>query len=227
MAADGPERLATAHLEWDRRWQAPEQQASRWHNPEPFVLALVPLFKARGYRRVLVLGCGIGRHAQHLAAEGLTAIGIDASEAGLSYARERAAAAGLAIEYRSGPFYDVPFPQASFDVVIAWNVIYHGDGEIAQQAIDEIGRVLTAGGMYVGSMLSKRNAHYGQGREVRPDTFVVDDATGDERHPHFYCDGARLIEMHRGFFEVLELRDREQAPGAWHWEFAFERLADA
>jgi 2-polyprenyl-3-methyl-5-hydroxy-6-metoxy-1,4-benzoquinol methylase len=225
VAADRPEQLATAHLEWDRRWQAPEQQASRWHTPEPFLLALVPLFKARGYRRVLDLGCGIGRHAQHLAAEGFSCVGIDASEAGLAYARQRAAEAGLSIDYRGGPFYSVPFGAASFEVVIAWNVIYHGDGELAQQAIDEIRRLLAPGGIYVGSMLSKRNVRYGQGREVRPDTFVVDEATGDERHPHFYCDGARLIELHRGF-EVLELRDREQAPGAWHWEFCFERVRD-
>jgi hypothetical protein len=59
---------------------------------------------------------------------------------------------------------------------------------------------------------------------VAPDTFVVDGDPGDKGHPHFYCDTATLIAMHRGF-EVLDLRDREQTPGAYHWEYTLERHA--
>ena len=143
---------------------------------------------------------------------------MDASNSALSYARERAGAAGLSIDYRAGTFYDLPFPDGSFDVVIAWNVLYHGDGDIAARAIDGIHRVLVPGGLYVGSMLSKRNAGYGRDREVRPGTFVVEGDPGDKVHPHCYCDGHTLMALHQAF-EVLDLRDREQAPGAYHWEF--------
>src|SRR5205085_11918821 len=103
-------------------------------------------------------------------------------------------------------------------------VIYHGDGQVAERALDEIRRVLVRGGYFIGTMLSKRNARYGRGREVRPDTFVIDDATGDEIHPHFYCNTSQLLHLLRDF-EVLDLRDRDQAPatGAYHWEFMLER----
>jgi SAM-dependent methyltransferase len=178
--------------------------------------------RERGLQRVLDLGCGIGRHAQYLAAQGFQCVGVDASEAGLSCARERAAAAGLTIEYRAGSFFDLQFLDGNFDVVIAWNVVYHGDGDVAAQAIDGIRHVLVPGGLYVGSMLSKRNAGYGRGREVRPGTFVVDGDPGDKDHPHFYCGGQTLVLLHRGF-EILDLRDHEQAPGAYHWEFTMER----
>jgi tellurite methyltransferase len=220
----GSERLATAHQDWDRRWTAADQR-ERWEEPEEFVRRLVPRLRERGTRRVVDVGCGIGRHAHFLAAEGFVSVGVDASESGLAYAREQARRAGLAVDYRQARFYELPLDDGSFDVAIAWNVVYHGDGEIASRGIDEIRRVLVPGGLYVGTMLSKRNTTYGLGHEVRPDTFVVDNSETDKAHPHFYCDAATLIRLHRGF-ELLELRDREQVPGAFHWEFVFERLAD-
>jgi SAM-dependent methyltransferase len=184
----------------------------------------VPLLRQRGARnnRALDLGCGIGRHAQLLAAEGFQCVGVDASEAGLAHARQQAELAGLAIDYRRGSFYELPFLQdQSVGLVVVWNVLYHGDAGIARAATQEIRRVLTPGGLVVGTMLSKRNAQFGQGREVSPDTFVVDDDPYDKAHPHFYCDTRTLLDLFSGF-EVLELHDREQKPGAYHWEFVLE-----
>ena len=213
--------LATAHQAWDRNWTSSAERA-RWLAPEPRVQAMVSLLRARGFSRVLDVGCGIGRHARYLAGEGFTCAGIDASQTGLDFARHEAAAAGLQIDFREAAFYELPFEAHSFDGLIAWNVIYHGDGEVVQRAIDEFARVLVPGGVYVGTLLSRRNRAYGRGREVRPDTFVVYDATDDKVHPHFYADAASLLKLHRGF-EILDLRDHEETPGANHWQFTFER----
>jgi tellurite methyltransferase len=217
------EDLATAHQAWDKRWQVPEQR-TRWEEPEPFVQAILPLLRERNATRVLDIGCGIGRHAVYFAQQGLEATGIDASPTALELARQRAASANVSVDVLSGVFYDLRFDPNSFDAAIAWNVIYHGDGDIAQQAIDQIGNVLTPKGLFVGTMLSKRNAHFGRGHEVRPDTFVVDNAVGDEGHPHFFADAATVLRLHRGF-EVLTLRDRDHGRGAWHWEFVFEKTS--
>jgi 2-polyprenyl-3-methyl-5-hydroxy-6-metoxy-1,4-benzoquinol methylase len=171
----------------------------------------------------LDVGCGVGRHAQYLASQGFACAGVDASEAGLAFARSEAERAGLSIDYRVSPFYALPFGEQTFEGVIAWNVIYHGDRDIAQRAIDEIARVLSPGGLYVGTMLSKRSRGYGVGREVTPDTFVVDDATDDKVHPHLYVNGHDVMALHRGF-ELLSLQDVEEAPGVNHWHFTFERV---
>jgi len=219
--------LATAHREWDKRWNvADDQQPDRWREPDPLVMSVVPALRERGTTRALDLGCGLGRHAHLLASEGFSpVVGLDGSDAGLAYARRHAEVAGLSIDYRQGAFYEIPFADSSFDLVVGWNVIYHGDGDVVRRTLDEIRRVLAQGGLYVATMLSKRNTRFGKGREVRPDTFVVDDALGDEVHPHFYCESRRLLQLHHGF-EVLELRDREQGGrGAWHWEFILERQA--
>lgn len=216
------EPLATAHETWERNWTAPEQQG-RWLKPEPAVEALAPLLRERGFERVLDVGCGLGRHAQFLASQGFQCVGSDASEAGLDYARAQAAAAGLHVEYRAAPFYELPFADSAFDAIVAWNVIYHGDRDLAQRAVDEFRRVLAPTGLYLGTMLSTRNRGYGVGREIRPGTFVVDDATDDKIHPHLYLSAPEVVALHRGF-ELVELRDVEQAPGANHWQFLFERL---
>jgi tellurite methyltransferase len=218
---DDPARLATAHQAWEERWQRPEVRED-WSQPDPLVERLAPLLRQRGLGRVLDVGCGIGRHALFLAREGFSVVGIDASPSALDSARARATTAGVAVDYRFGSFYELPFPTESFGAVVAWNVIYHGDGAIAAQAVAEIHRVLRPRGLYVGTMLSTRNAQYGHGREVRTNTFVVDSARDDKVHPHFYCDASTLLELHRAF-ELLTLADHEQAAGANHWHYLFER----
>jgi 2-polyprenyl-3-methyl-5-hydroxy-6-metoxy-1,4-benzoquinol methylase len=51
-------------------------------------------------RRVLDIGCGTGRHAIELARRGYRVTGIDLSEAQLRRAREKAAAAGVAVDFQ-------------------------------------------------------------------------------------------------------------------------------
>lgn len=213
--------LSTAHRDWDSRW-TDEVQRADWLEPEPVVRGLVTLLRERQIETVLDVGCGLGRHSRFLAEHGFRCSGIDASANGLAYARAASLSAGLAIDYCLGSFLDLPFAEASFGCVIAWNVIYHGDGVVVRAALAEISRVLRAGGIYVGTMLSKRNVRFGRGIEIRPDTFVVDGGEADTGHPHFYCDSRELLRLHAGF-EVIELRDREQTPGAHHWEMTLEK----
>jgi len=61
---------------------------ARWLGPvEPADVAVL----ARAVGPVLDVGCGPGRHVAHLARQGVTALGIDASRAAVRHARERGA----------------------------------------------------------------------------------------------------------------------------------------
>jgi 2-polyprenyl-3-methyl-5-hydroxy-6-metoxy-1,4-benzoquinol methylase len=215
------DHLTTAYRDWDSRWTNQAERAG-WLEPEPMVRALVGILGERQIDDVLDVGCGVGRHSRFLAEQGFRCSGIDASTNGIAYARTQAVAAGLEVDYREGSFLDLPFETASFGSVIAWNVVYHGDGEVVRAALAEITRVLRRGGIYAGTMLSKRNVKYGHGVEVRHDTFVVDGGERDTSHPHFYCDSRELLNLHAAY-EIIELRDRQQTPGAHHWEFMLEK----
>jgi ubiquinone/menaquinone biosynthesis C-methylase UbiE len=98
--------------------------------------------------RLLDVGCGPGSITRGLA-ERLTpglVIGLDLSADTLIAAREDAIARGLAnLEYHEGSAYDLPFADASFDVVFAHQVLQHL--REPGTALEEMLRVVRPGGL--------------------------------------------------------------------------------
>ena len=212
----------TAHLAWDAAWQSEAGRAD-WLVPEPEVVHLAARLRQGGAHRALDLGCGVGRHALALARLGFEVEAVDASPAGLAELAKSAAREGLEIAGQQAAMTSLPCADASFDLVLSWNVIYHGDPRVVRGAVAEIARVLKPGGTYQGTMLSKRNRHFGQGREIAPDTWVDETSEDDKAHPHFFCDAGELGLLFAGF-EVLALyQDDHGKPGHWHWHLVAER----
>ena len=215
------ERTDTAHHHWDKLWQIADGRAD-WLEPDPDVLAFAKSRFAAGDRVALDLGCGVGRHALALAEIGFETSTMDASPAGLDELSKAAAARGLGITCRQAEMTALPYDDHTFDDVLSFNVIYHGDPDVVRRAIGEIARVLRPGGHYLGTMLSKRNRNFGLGREIAPNTFVNEDQS-DKAHPHFYCNAAELIALFDGF-ELLSPEDRPHSrPDSWHWHMIAER----
>ena len=186
----------------DKRWATEEGRAG-WLDPHPAVVAILPELTARGARRALDLGCGVGRHALLLAEHGLEVEVLDGSPAGLAVLRETAAARGLTVGLHEGNADALPFSDESFDYVLSWNVIHHGTlGDVGRR-LGEIWRVLKPGGLFHGTVLPTRDSNYRLGRVIAPDTFVIDRVEA-EGHPHFYCDPATLLGLLAGF-ELMTL----------------------
>lgn len=214
----------TAHLAWNDRWSTPHGRAE-WLTPEPDVAAFAAQLATGSAKRVLDLGCGVGRHALAYARLGLEVTAVDMAQSGISELRRSAAAENLEITTMIAAMTELPFADHTFDHVLSFNVIYHGDPLIVGAAVREIARVLKPGGTYQGTMLSKRNAKYGKGEEIAPNTFVedaVEPEDSDKIHPHYYCNAAELVELFSDF-ELLSLIDREHVkPGSWHWHVLAE-----
>jgi SAM-dependent methyltransferase len=97
--------------------------------------------------RILDVACGSGIVARTAATQiGDTGrvVGIDANPAMLAAARRAAAAEGLTIEWRKGNAEDLPFADASFDLVLCQQGMQFFPDR--QRAADEMHRVLAPGG---------------------------------------------------------------------------------
>jgi 2-polyprenyl-6-hydroxyphenyl methylase / 3-demethylubiquinone-9 3-methyltransferase len=128
-----PVRLKYIRDQVDRHWQCDE--CSR-----------TPL----AGRIALDVGCGAGLLAEPLARLGAEVAGLDASPELIAAAREHAAAAGLAIDYRAG---ELAALEGQFDLVTCLEVIEH----VADPAtfVAELAERLAPGGLLI---LSTPNA---------------------------------------------------------------------
>src|SRR5262249_51216827 len=70
-----------------------------------------------GPGRVLELGCGNGRNAVYLARRGFSVDAADFSARAIDWARERAATAGVAVNYQCRSVFDMSFSAGSYDLV--------------------------------------------------------------------------------------------------------------
>ncbi|MDY6875110.1 MAG: methyltransferase domain-containing protein [Chloroflexota bacterium] len=100
--------------------------------------------------RVLEVGCGVGATACYLAKKyNCRVAGVDLRESMIARSNERARKEGVAdrVEFRVADAQDLPFDDASFDVVIAESVATFIEGK--QRVVNEYARVTRPGG-YVG-----------------------------------------------------------------------------
>lgn len=111
------------------------------------------LFAARfaAGRRVLDIGCGTGYGAAELARSAAHVTGLDNSPEALAYAREHFAAPNL--DFLEGSADALAVPDASFDLLVAFEVIEHLENW--RGFLAEAKRVLTPTGLFVVSTPNK------------------------------------------------------------------------
>lgn len=118
--------------------------------------ARVPYFRAvleNGLRRdpaglaVLEVGSGGGLLAEEFVRMGCEVTGVDPSAGSVEAARTHADATGLDIRYVVARGEELPFPDASFDLVLCCDVLEHVDD--VELVLAEAARVLRPGGAYL------------------------------------------------------------------------------
>jgi tellurite methyltransferase len=183
--------------EWDETWKTEEGRAS-WFEPEPLVVSLLPRFKNEGLKKVLHLGFGLGRHSILLAQEGFEVYGIDTSPAGLHFALEWAEREAVTLHLALGEMSQLPYASDSFDLILAWNVIYHGTVEYIQRTIAEMERCLRPGGYLLCSLISTGHDQCGLEEEIEKGTYVIP-GHKEKSYPHHCFDRVEAEAFLVGF----------------------------
>ena len=123
---------------------ASDYNVSRVHRAGPDLDAMLAAGLACGARRVLDVGCGAGHTALAFAASGAEVVALDLTPEMLDQGRRLASARGASVSFREGDVADLPFPDASFDLVTSRFSAHHYTRPGA--ALAEVARVLAPGG---------------------------------------------------------------------------------
>lgn len=158
-------------MTWDQQWEE-TKTIKKWLKPDEMVVQLARTLKSRGFERVLDLGCGVGRHVVLLAREGFEVHASDFSEPAVQYCREWLRREGLGAIVQKLDMTELPYPDHSFDLVIAYNVIYHTTFGGMRELVRTIHRKLLPGGYFFATLKSTEGWLYGQGLEIEKNTFL-------------------------------------------------------
>lgn len=144
--------------------------------------------------RVLDVATGTGNLAVPLARKGATVTGVDIAANLLEQARERAAAENLAVTFDEGDAEQLPYPDASFDMVVTmFGAMFAPRPEVVAS---ELGRVLKPGGQlamanwnpagFTGQMFKASSRHVPPPPGIVPPVLWGDEKTVRERlEPRF------------------------------------------
>lgn len=169
-------------------WDGPEDKSSIEEATNRFTDLLAERLRVGPGDRVLDAGCGIGKPALQIAAStGADVLGISVSRLQVEQATERARAEGMAdhVAFQYADAMDMPFADASFDAVLAFESIIHMD---RPTALREMARVLVPGG-----------------RLVLTDVIALSEASGDLELFDGFTGRAQQKEQH--IASVVEIDD--------------------
>jgi ubiquinone/menaquinone biosynthesis C-methylase UbiE len=111
---------------------------------------IVEMAKIKPGNRVLDVGCGSGNltlTAKKYVGPSGSAYGIDAAPEMIEIARKKAERSRMEATFQVGLIEEIPYSDASFDVVISRLVIHHLPQEVRRRGFAEIFRVLRPGGV--------------------------------------------------------------------------------
>lgn len=193
-----------------RAWDWTKERSERWMNPSEDSYYLLHRWSRLGCHRFLDLGSGRGRHAILFANHGFDVSAMDLSQDGIQELQTYAQEHELSIQCDVADMIHLPYPNESFDCLLAYHVISHTNRAGVTKVLDEVFRVLKVGGeafVTFGSSTTLENRR-------DPLTFleknvIVKHEDGPEDGiPHFYPDAVELKEfLHR--FEIIEASHRQ------------------
>lgn len=192
---------------WEEYFKEGGKGVSNWRKPDNYVVEIVPLLKRKGFRKILELGCGSGRHTIFLAKKGFLVIGSDLSPTALKITQKRM------VEEKLKNFLlichnmtNFPFPNEHFDAIISVYTIHHNPLKKIQRTVREIKRTLRKGGITLIIVKSTKDWSYKKGKKIAPNTYIRPRGEHQEGLIHYFFN-RRSIKKLFSEFKIINLRE--------------------
>ena len=122
------------------------------------LLSKVIDYKLLKGKKILDIACGTGWSSEQFARAGADVTAIDITPKAIELTKKRFEIYKLKAEILAADAENLPFPDNSFDYILAWGCLMHMPN--TQKAINEIYRVLKPGGKFGAMMYNKNSLHW-------------------------------------------------------------------
>jgi tellurite methyltransferase len=186
--------------QWDAYWRDARNHRW-WERPAPEVLDLIRSLSPDHSPNVLDLGCGLGRHSIAFGLAGFSVTATDSSSQAVEHLADWARSLRLSIQTKVTDVLDGTLPGGSYDVVLSYNVLYHGLRDRFVREIQLVGYLLKPRGIFFFTCPSREDGKYGFGTQVAPHTFECDKSV-TPGEVHYFADERDLDDMLCGFDHI-------------------------
>ena len=203
------ESMKTENEIWNEYWTG-DDDLSWWKCAAPDVEDFIASQQPRERPNVLDLGCGLGRHAIALAQAGFNVTAADSSEEAVSRLANWAQELSLNIRVLVCDVLSDQLAKNSFDIILSYNVIYHGFRYQFAAAVDHVHGLLKTNGLFYFTCPTRADGKYGYGTQLAPHTYQCEKSMipGDI---HYFANCEDLDEL-LAAFSMIEKRKNE---GYW------------
>lgn len=174
-----------------KAWDWSKNTDKNWLTPCIESAYLSERWKVKGFKELLDLGCGLGRHTIYMGIHGFHVTAYDLSDEAIKQTRKWAAKENLQIQAYTGNMLNLPFQNNSFDCLIAYNVIYHTNIEGLKATLHEIHRILRPDGEFFLTLISKSSysfIHADNNQRIDKNTILRSEQETGDNIPHLFVD---------------------------------------
>jgi len=134
---------------WDDIYESGHEQKAPWDSVVSFVYRNKPKDTENKDVQVLEVGCGTASNLRFFAKEGFAVSGLDASKTAIQCAQDFFNEHNLNGDLQVGSFDQLSFEDRTFNLVIDRAALTHVGLSIQERTINEVHRVLKAGGKFL------------------------------------------------------------------------------
>ncbi|NQV00423.1 MAG: class I SAM-dependent methyltransferase [Parcubacteria group bacterium] len=193
-------------MTWDKQWTS-EKKSDHWQTPDPDVIKFMKNNSNLGDKKVLDYGCGIGRHSILFTKSDFDVTAIDVSENALKHLEKWAKEENCIINIAKADLDDKMFDNEKFDIILSYNVIYHGYRKDVQEKLKKIRKILNKNGKLYFTIPTREDGKYGFGKKLAPHTYLCDKSIhkGDI---HYFSDKNDIKKLLKEF-QIIDIKKDE------------------